>query len=71
MIRQEAIEKLTEELCKMIIEVLDNNFRSCINCINFNQNQEICNKYKQRPPAKIIAKACPEWSYDINDDIPF
>lgn len=42
---------------------------SCINCTNFDESTEICKKYLQRPPARIIAYSC-EAHEDAND-IPF
>jgi hypothetical protein len=41
-------------------------FRTCISCDNWNHVNEICDKWKQRPPAKIIANGCDDYS-----DIPF
>jgi len=43
--------------------------RSCINCANFDEPTEQCRKYKQRPPARVIALGCPE--YEDEDVIPF
>jgi hypothetical protein len=42
---------------------------SCISCINFDEKGELCKLYKMRPPARIIAYACPE--YMDNQEIPF
>lgn len=69
MTRAEAIKQLSEELRDMIINVLDVNLRSCINCFLFDKDKEVCTKWKARPPAKVIAKGCPDWKYD--EDIPF
>lgn len=44
-------------------------FRSCINCLNFKEDQEICVLANQRPPAKVIVFGCP-MHVDIKD-IPF
>lgn len=35
-------------------------FKNCINCTKFDQKNEICNQYKARPPARVIAYGCPE-----------
>ena len=40
--RSETIKQLSGELCNELIKILDNNLRSCINCVNFNQEAEIC-----------------------------
>ena len=66
--RQDAINQLTSELCKQVVDILDHNLRSCMNCENFRENTETCMKYAMRPPAKIIAKACPDWLYSA---VPF
>lgn len=42
---------------------------SCINCHFFNEADEICRRANSRPPARIIALGCEQWS-DL-DDIPF
>lgn len=65
--RSEALNEIGKVISETIIKVLDNNLRSCINCINFIEKTELCNIYKQRPPARIIAKACEQWE----DNIPF
>lgn len=44
--------------------------RSCINCTFFRETSgELCSLYNQRPPARIIALGCAQYS-DV-DDIPF
>jgi len=43
--------------------------RSCIACMHFNEQNEVCSKFQARPPARIIAFACPEYVEDT--DIPF
>lgn len=43
--------------------------RSCIACMHFNEQHETCNKFNARPPARVIAFACPEYIED--SDIPF
>jgi hypothetical protein len=51
------------------IEYIEPIYQSCLNCLNFNENEEICNLCNQRPPAKVIAYGCPQWA-DIKE-IPF
>lgn len=41
--------------------------RSCMTCRHFTESPEMCNRYGQRPPARIIANGCPDW---IEDDCP-
>jgi hypothetical protein len=43
------------------IETATDPFANCLNCLNFNENKEICNLYNQRPPARVIAYGCPQW----------
>ena len=69
--REEAIKQLATELQKIIIEVLDLNLRSCINCLYFKEIDETCLKYHARPPARTIAKGCKQWQYNTGEDIPF
>lgn len=42
---------------------------NCISCKKFDEPSEICKKYNQRPPARIIALGCEFW--EDNDTIPF
>lgn len=44
-------------------------FQSCLSCIHFKEQTEICNLANQRPPAKIIVFGCN--SYVDNQDVPF
>jgi hypothetical protein len=41
-------------------------FHTCLSCFNWEDKEEICMLYKQRPPARIIANGCPSY-----EDIPF
>lgn len=72
-IRREAVtNKLRETLRTAVAQVLADDIltSSCISCVHFKEKQgEICNLYKMRPPAKVIAFGCP--SYMDNLDIPF
>lgn len=44
--------------------------RSCLSCLAFKEDKgEICDKWKTRPPARIIARGCD--SYSDETDIPF
>ena len=63
------------ELRANIYNTLENIFEteliyiSCINCANFREKTEMCGLVMQRPPAKVIAYACPKW--EDKDEIPF
>lgn len=42
---------------------------SCISCIYFNEPNELCDKFKARPPARVIAFGCAE--YSDKEEVPF
>lgn len=39
--------------------------KSCITCQHFNEPNELCLKYSQRPPARVIATGCKAWQQII------
>lgn len=43
-------------------------FQNCTKCFYWKTEKEICNKFNQRPPARIIVKGC---QYFELDEIPF
>lgn len=49
-------------------------YKNCLNCIFWDEINEICKKFNSRPPAEIIVYSC-EFHQDTNnlmdDDIPF
>lgn len=59
------------ELQLAIEHILERNliYRSCLTCDNFDEAKELCKLANQRPPAKIIATACPQWH--SLEDVPF
>lgn len=63
------------EVQDFIIQLLQVNgkrtcyFKTCCTCINFKKDTEICTLANMRPPAEVIANACPK--YIDEDDIPF
>jgi len=63
MLRTDAFYELKE-----IVEKIKPIYKSCLNCEHFSEATEICKKYKQRPPARVIAYACPSYE-DL--EIPF
>lgn len=42
---------------------------TCVKCLSFDHEKEICRVAKSRPPAKIIAYGCPE--FESEDTIPY
>lgn len=54
-----AVAQLTTLLTKRIREELDRSTRTCLNCLHFDEPNEVCRQYNnQRPPARIIALGC-------------
>lgn len=43
--------------------------KSCMNCTLFREDSELCMRFAQRPPARVIAYGCSEHE-DVNE-IPF
>lgn len=33
---------------------------NCTTCMHWNETKEMCNKFNQRPPAKVIVQGCLE-----------
>jgi hypothetical protein len=42
---------------------------SCITCSRFNEPMELCNHFKAKPPARIIAFGCDQ--YLDTEEIPY
>ena len=40
-------------------------YRSCLTCIHFIEAMETCDKFRQRPPARVIAYGCNEHTLEI------
>ena len=54
----------------LIRDMIDNLTRTCINCSHWQQKSDeiyICDKYKMKPPPRIIINGCEQHS----DTIPF
>lgn len=54
-----------------IFKVKRNSFlyRNCLNCVHWNEDNDLCGKFNARPPTEIIVYSCE--SYEDNYDIPF
>ena len=64
------LQSSIHNLVMRAIEGTDPIYKSCMNCINFNEQREGCSLANwQRPPARVIAYGCPQWE-DI-DEVPF
>lgn len=61
--RQDALSKLSLEMTRWMVEV--GMFETCLNCDHWNDRDEICTKFKMRPPAKIIVCGCEFHESDI------
>ena len=55
---------------KALTEKLQNEklLPTCVTCVHFNDEYEMCKLAGMRPPAKIIARGCPSWE---DDGVPF
>lgn len=51
------------------IQNIDAIYKSCLNCDNFKELQELCKLANMRPPAKVIAYGCKAW--EPQDLIPY
>lgn len=38
-------------------------FPNCTQCLHWHETKEICQLYKQRPPAKVIVKGCEKYEF--------
>ena len=64
--RLEATSLLAEKMAEKLLEVLDNKYRTCLTCEHFDEKQEGCYLAAlERPPARVIAYACPLWQRKI------
>lgn len=43
--------------------------KSCLTCQHFDEATEVCKKFQERPPARVIVSACEHYC-DL-DEIPF
>lgn len=65
---------LTEHELRVVWEGLKHALRregllnNCTQCFHWDQKKEICIKYSQRPPAKVIVHGCENFELD---EIPF
>ncbi len=71
MIREDMIERFRCAVNAAFADIVKNDTLhvSCISCVHFRHKEEVCNLYKQRPPAKVIAAGCPQ--YMDNLGVPF
>lgn len=56
-----------EELAYMAkaLQILFQAAPACINCEHWTEATEQCKRFNCRPPAKIIARGCPDWESQI------
>lgn len=68
--RKQNITLLAQELAAELETVIDRHLRSCLTCMYFKEDAEVC-EHKQnsglRPPARVIAFGCKLYS----EEIPF
>lgn len=63
-VRQDGMNKLALIITEFLME--KGFFTTCLNCSYWDNQKEICQYYKQRPPAKVIVSGC-----ETHTDIPF
>ena len=75
-ISQEMTDTLMGQLARVVHDKFTDVLRSgdpviasCCTCLNFNEQQEVCNLARRRPPARTIAYGCEMYIDDC--DIPF
>lgn len=44
-------------------------YQNCLNCTHWNYGEDVCGKFKAKPPTDILIYSCPE--YEDDKDIPF
>lgn len=62
--REAGLADLSKIITDWMMEI--GMFQSCINCCDWNNDKEMCVKFKMRPPAKVIVSGC-----EFHSDIPF
>lgn len=62
--RERSLQKVCQLLAKVLYE--EGWFRTCHNCSSWDETNEICRKFKERPPVKTIIVGC-----KFHSDIPF
>lgn len=62
--RQDLLNKLALGFTEYMMQT--GYFCTCLNCHNWNDKQEICKLYNQRPPARVIVSGC-----ESHEDVPF
>ena len=65
--RRQVVNDIANELGHVVSEHLDRCTKTCLNCDNFREKQELCVLVGKRPPARIIAFGCEAYV----DAIPF
>lgn len=62
-----AIVREATALASMLPEKI---IKSCLTCDHFNEPEEVCKKYKMKPPARVIAFGCESY-FSSDEEIPF
>lgn len=40
-------------------------WRTCLNCLDWDKKKLECGRYKMVPPLEVIVVSCPNWEMDI------
>lgn len=68
--RTGAADAIHQLMLSISLQDKDAFTESCVNCVNFDEPKELCRKFQQRPPARIIAYGCTDYE-DVETTIPF
>lgn len=50
-----------DDIHERFTAMLEDHFRNCTECANWNDKKDICQKYNVKPPTKILVKGCEEF----------
>lgn len=66
--QSEALAEYTKRVTTAVI-VANKWNQTCLECVHFHEESEVCRKWGERPPARTIVESCGE-GFE-RDDIPF
>lgn len=64
--RENHIANAMREVGKELAAAAFDRLPTCMTCLYFDEQTEMCTRYNARPPARVIAYGCPD-----HDSLPF